>query len=169
MAALIQIAQQWRHGFAGENQALGAAAVAVHLDDAAEGAERVRADHVEEGCEGWEGESGEDGEGGGIEVGSGLREEAAEGEEGGEAEGGGQEEGEREVGVPEVGGLPHQAGFGVEKAQIEPGEWGVSVGGEDGADEGRWGGREGGEGVEGAAEPVAREDDVVFEDGNVGR
>ena len=45
----------------------------------------------------------------------------------------------------------------------------MGVGGEDGADEGRWGGREGGEGVERAAEPVACEDDVVFEDGDVWR
>ena len=169
MAALLQIPQQWRHGIARENQALRAAAVAVHLDDAAEGAEGVGPDHVEEGREGWESESGEDGEGESVKVGAGLREEAAEGEEAGEAEGGGEEEGEREVGVPEVGGLPHQAGFGVEEAQVEPGERGVGIGGEDGADEGRLGGREGGEGVEGAVEPVAREDDVVFEDGDVER
>ena len=107
MAALLQIPQQRRHGIARENQALRAAAVTVHLDDAAEGAERVGPDHVEEGREGREGESGEDGEGGGVKVGAGLREEAVEGEEAGEAEGGGEEEGEREVGVPEVGGLPH--------------------------------------------------------------
>jgi hypothetical protein len=103
-----------------EDQALGAAAVGVHLDDAAQRHQRVLPDHVQEGGEGGDGEEGYDGHGGGVEEGTASCG-AAERGEAGEGEQAGEGEDQRHVAVGEVGGGPAEEGLGVEQAQVDPG------------------------------------------------